>query len=396
MVPTAVSGRAPGGALKKALAIVAILLLAFCVVPLPALESGLATVFGQSRGTGPLRAGAARVRIELGEHPVLAGYFGHRRAADASQPVYARAIVVEAGGARVTLAAIDTLLIPPRLAPDGCALLAATHTHSGPGGLWNNAVAGWMGAGAPDDEQQKSVQRALQAAVAQAAASLGPAELQMGRELWTEGPARPRSEGPIDPELVALRLRRPSGATIATLVVYAMHPTSAPRESLSADWPAQLESDAPVLALQGAVGNTTWPRDAPLAAPIAEEVEKLLRDAPLLSDAPIECETRAVATPPAQASRRVPWLLRRAVGNLLTLLFAPSATQTRLRLGPLSLLGVPGEPVGELGLRARPTVLVGLAGGYLGYVETPQHWELGEGESGKTYFGPDLARALGL
>jgi hypothetical protein len=74
----------------------------------------------------------------------------------------------------------------------------------------------------------------------------------------------------------------------------------------------------------------------------------------------------------------------------------PFATQTRLRIGPVALLGVPGEPVGELGIAARPAVLVGLAGGYLGYVETPERWEAGLGESGKTYFGPSLAHALGL
>ena len=72
------------------------------------------------------------------------------------------------------------------------------------------------------------------------------------------------------------------------------------------------------------------------------------------------------------------------------------AVQTRLRIGPVTLLGVPGEPVGELGLEARPVVLVGLAGGYLGYVETPERWEQGMGESAKTYFGPGLAHALGL
>src|SRR5262249_20056369 len=83
-------------------------------------------------------------------------------------------------------------------------------------------------------------------------------------------PARARSEGTIDPEITAVRLRRPSGAAGATLVIYAMHPTSAPHDALSADWPAQLElpppGAAPGLVLPGARGNTPSPRDAPLAA----------------------------------------------------------------------------------------------------------------------------------
>ena len=376
-------------------------LLAFLVLPVPHLrqlpESSLAS--GGWSVAGQLRAGAARVRIQLPEHPVLAGYGGHRRARESTEPVYVRAIVIGAGPSPLTavIATVDTLLVPPELSGGECALLAATHTHTGPGGLWDNTLAGWIGAGSPDKGQRAAVERALEEAITQAKAALGPAQLLTGREDWTAGPSRARSEGPIDPELVALRLRRPGGATIATVVVYAMHPTSTPRDVLSADWPAQLEHDAPVLVLQGAVGNTTWPRAAPLAAPIEYEVEAMLGKVNPLADAPLECAKRAIPFPRAQASRRVPWLFRQAFSNLL---FwggpPPLAFQTRLRIGPLTLLGVPGEPVGELGIAARPTVLVGLAGGYLGYVETPERWQEGKGESAKTYFGPGLAHALGL
>jgi len=57
---------------------------------------------------------------------------------------------------------------------------------------------------------------------------------------------------------------------------------------------------------------------------------------------------------------------------------------------------VPGEPVGELGRRMSPDVLVGLADGHAGYVETVEHWSRGEGEASRTWFGPGLAEALGL
>ena len=125
MVPGAVPGGAAGGALKKALFIVALLIVAFCVIPLPSTPEQRAPL-REAKGIGPLRAGAARVRIELPEHPILAGYAGHHRARDATQPVYARAIVLEAGTARMVLASIDTLLVPPRFwNPDVCALVAA-------------------------------------------------------------------------------------------------------------------------------------------------------------------------------------------------------------------------------------------------------------------------------
>ena len=398
MVPAAVPRRAAGGALKKALLIlVAALAVAFFGFRWPQRARKSETLLNVN-AVGPLHAGAARVRIELPERPILAGYAGFRRARTATEPVYARAVVLEAGGMRATIAAIDTLLIPPGFwRPEGCSLIAATHTHTGPGGLWSNPLAGLLGAGMPDAGQRAAVEKALQQAVAQASAALAPAWLSAAREPWPAGPSRARSQGPIDPEIVALRLLRQDQSAVATIAIYAMHPTSAPHDALSADWPGQLDKGAaPTLVLQGAVGNSTWRREGDLVEPIAAEIDKLLDGAPPLSELPIGCVMRTAAPPPAEASRSVPWLLRNAVSNVLRLAFDPQATITTLRLGPVTLLGVPGEPVGEIGLRARPRVVVGLAGGYLGYVETPARWLAGEGESAKTYFGPELAPALGL
>src|SRR5437867_9513208 len=59
------------------------------------------TLFRSLLGVGSLRAGAGKARIALGPHPVLAGYPGKRRADDASEPVYARAIALEVEGLRV-------------------------------------------------------------------------------------------------------------------------------------------------------------------------------------------------------------------------------------------------------------------------------------------------------
>ena len=56
-----------------------------------------------------------------------------------------------------------------------------------------------------------------------------------------------------------------------------------------------------------------------------------------------------------------------------------------------------GAVTGHAGFAIASTiVLVSLAGGYLGYVESPVRWESAQGESSKTYFGPDLAHDLGL
>ncbi len=361
-------------------------------------------------GQGWLRAGAAKVRIALGDHPVLAGYPGLRHA-DAQQPVYARAIALEVEGMRALIASIDTLLIPgsleaevlrrARLPPLTCLLLAATHTHSGPGGTWDSVVAGWAGAGPFDRAQRDATAQAAADAITQAIAGLDRAELLVAREEWPQGPARPRSEGPLDPQLVALRVRRPSGGDVATLIDYPMHPTMIPRgdHQLSPDWPgrvAQTLEGAPVLVFQGAGGNATWARGEDVGAAVAREADQLLRKAEPAAHVQLWCQVRLIGLPPAEAPETVPWLLRRAFANAVALSREPVAVETRLRAGPLTLIGVPGEPVGEIGLRMRPDVLVGLADGYVGYVETPERWAAGKGEASRTYFGPDLGRALGL
>jgi neutral ceramidase len=387
----------------------------FCLLPLQGVQRlpGV-TVHGRVAlellGQGWIRAGAARVRIPLGEHPVLAGYPGLRRASS-QEPVYARALALEVEGMRALVASIDTLLIPgsleeevlrrARLPPLTCLLLAATHTHSGPGGTWDNPLAGWSGAGPFDREQRDAIAQAAADALTQAIAALAPAELLVARDDWRGGPARPRSEGPVDPQLVALRVRRLSGETVATLIDYPMHPTSQPRRDhrLSADWPgrvAQALEGAPVLVLQGAGGNATWDRGEDVAQAVAREAEQLLQRAEPGRHFQLWCQARLVALPAPEASPAVPWLLRRAVTNAIALSSDPAAVETRLRIGPLTLVGIPGEPVGELGLKMRPDVLVGLSDGYVGYVETPEHWAEGAGEAARTYFGPALARALGL
>ncbi|MFL5246301.1 MAG: hypothetical protein ACJ79V_00645, partial [Myxococcales bacterium] len=66
----------------------------------------------------------------------------------------------------------------------------------------------------------------------------------------------------------------------------------------------------------------------------------------------------------------------------------------RIGVAGLDLQGVPGEPVGALSRDGMQ--LVGLADGYLGYVEEPKRATAGEGESGRTYYGAGLASALGI
>ena len=105
--------------------------------------------------------------------------------------------------------------------------------------------------------------------------------------------------------------------------------------------------------------------------------------------------------PVPAASPALAFPLRRAATRLLAGAAPEAALVSRLGLPGLRVLAVPGEPVGELALALRsrsdvPLAVLGLADGYLGYVETPARAAQGRGESARTWYGPGLAEALGL
>ena len=395
----------------------------------------------QQHTRGPLFAGASRVPLAVPPGGPIAGYPAYRRDTGGNDDLSARALVLQAGSGQIVLASLPLLLIEPDLEAEvirraglpaaTCLLLAATHTHSGPGGFADNPLleAGALGRFSP--ESLDALAGAATAAIRKATADLRPARLDLAQADWPQGPATPRGAHPIDPMLTALRFSDAQGAAIATVVDYAMHPTVIPRSQrqLSGDWPeaAALElervSRAPALVLQGAVGDATWDRgtgrdvEAPeaVAQRLGREVaaRALLQlagavpssgvAAPGPADAPVDlsCSTRLLRLPEPEASAAVPWLFRRVAGSGLRLFAGRAVLQTTIDLPGLRLVGVPGEPVGELGLRARaaspvPLALVGLADGYAGYVETPERATAGQGESARTWFGPGLAEALGL
>ncbi len=381
-------------------------------------------------GAGELRAGAARVELVVPSRGPIAGYPAYRRDDGSGEPIFVRALFLEQGELHAVLLSLPLLLVPGELeeeiarraalGTETCLLVAATHTHSGPGGTWDNPLVALGGNGLFDPLRADAVAQAAEDAIALARERLLPARLSAGVESWTAGPAVPRS-GLIDPALGAARLLDGDGRTLASLLVYGMHATVIPRSAhgLDGDWPEaaaqaleQASGGAPALVLQGAGGNATFlrvglpddPRQAArqLGARVAAEASRLLSGAPLFpADAPLACSTRLVALPEPRAGLSLFKPVRRAAGNLLRLFAGRAAIESGLELPGLLLQGVPGEPSGELGLawhraRGERALLVGLADGYAGYVESAARWLRGEGESSRTWYGPQLAAALGI
>jgi neutral ceramidase len=369
-------------------------------------------------GAGPLRAGAAAVPFDLPAGAPIAGFARWSYASEGMRdPVGARAVVLAVPGCKVALASAEVLLVPEALEAavrarvtdlglDGL-VVAATHTHAGPGGFWEHGFAERLGTGPYDPRVRDLVAGAVAQAIRRADAALAPAGVSVSRGAAADL-ARSRSGGASDGRLTVVRVDGERGAPVAELAVFAAHPTILGRENrrISGDWPGRFVADGRHgvrVLLQGAVGDqsvsgpsSTAPER--FAEALSARVEALPAAAPAAST---ELAFAAVAVGlPAPDPGAAPALLRRAARNLTYGAFGPTARVEAVRIGDLVLAAVPAEPVAAVaaGWRAalpRGAEIISLAGGYLGYVEEPARMSAGAGETDRTYFGPDLARRLG-
>jgi hypothetical protein len=401
------------------------------LLALPALVLGLASLpWRPERPEEPPRtsaAGCAEGRLSAGagdavfELPADAPIAGFARLAWTSagvrDPVGARALVLGAPGCRLAVVSADLLLVNDALEAavrtrvqdlglNGL-VLAATHTHAGPGGYWRNVLGERVGTAPYDPRVRDAVVTGIAEAIRRAVAALGPVELSVARGR-AERLVRNRGGGAKEARLSAFRLARPGGEPVAELDVFAAHPTTLGKENrqLSADWVGRFEraGDRGLrLLLQGAVGDqsATLP-DAPMTPEAYGDALSRAVEALRFERVPHAALAFASAEVvlPAPAPGALPALLRGAVRNLTYDLLPDRARVFALRLGPTVLALVPGEPVADVAeawrAEAGPGVeIVSLAGGYVGYVETPEQIEARRGEAVRTYFGPELAARLG-
>ena len=264
------------------------------------------------QGATPLRAGHGRIDITppLGMH--LAGSVGeHRPAEGVLDPLWARALVVEADGTRTCLLTLDVTIVTAEytrrirqaardrfgLAPDAV-MVHATQTHSAPPIGWFMLDPDFPAV--PDDlewlrggEKAYSDWAAGRAidAIGQAVSSLVPVSLAYGSGIearwahnrravdrkgrvgmpgpsWTGGSRGPTwiryIEGPIDPELGVICLQDEADGRRTFIASYSCHPVHVfPRKLVSADWPGALAtrleelagSPSMALVINGACGN---------------------------------------------------------------------------------------------------------------------------------------------
>jgi len=227
-----------------------------------------------------VRAGVARTRFILPEKIPLAGYSRRRGAPSQGvhDPVGVRALILQEGETTAALVSCDLLIVDERLVeavrrrlnahglPEGLVLvLAATHTHSGPG-AYGTTFFEKLSMGHFDPTVFDALAEQIARTVVQAHETLAPVQ-QVVRSTMTSGLVKNRVDpsGPVDGEVTVCALYR-SGERepFAVVVGFAAHPTTlgAWNRQLSADYPGVLARDvegrfptATCLFFAGAVGD---------------------------------------------------------------------------------------------------------------------------------------------
>ena len=245
-----------------------------------------------------LRVGFGRAELPRPENGPLGGYGGlrDRRAQQLLDPPEARALVIEENGARIALVALDLVIIRPTLREglrqltEAYALdtlvVAATHTHSGPGGYIPGRLPARLSTGKFDPGTPRKLVRTALRALQLALTDLTSARAASGRVELSLARNRRFPAGPHETDLPLLRFDFPSGRAPVALFAYGAHPTvlSPKSRAYSADYVgaarAWLEQKGwRALFLAGPMGDQEpssqlgklWPRDvAKQRAPVAE------------------------------------------------------------------------------------------------------------------------------
>lgn len=194
-----------------------------------------------------LVAGAARVPLAMPLGEPLMGYGARQGVAQGvHDPLHARALYLANGGA-LLLVELDVCLLAPghaetlrariaertRLAPAQI-LLGSIHTHSGP----ETGFVAWLAGSEPPAITHALGDAAVEAAAAAVAAS-APARLGVGPASAVIGRNRRLADGPLDDDVLVVRVDRADGAPLAVFYTHGCHPTVLGHENLdySADWP---------------------------------------------------------------------------------------------------------------------------------------------------------------
>ena len=242
----------------------------------------LLTPVEAATGDGYLDAGVGIVDISPSEPVVLAGSPTPKESLSINSRLYARALVLSAGGQKVAIVTLDTLKYPVQHVvrarqrieqttgiPAGNVVICASHTHYGP--LWSY--------------YSDQLVTPIAEAVALAARDLSPCRVGTAKgkaegvsecrrvikdgHAWNRWQVKPSetekypAEGPADPEFDVLAVTGKDGRYKAVVYNFACHAANTRAPILSADYPGDVQQYlqkhlgyvVPTLFLTGACGD---------------------------------------------------------------------------------------------------------------------------------------------
>lgn len=378
-----------------------------------------------ARPTEALRAGWAKVNMTP-DFTTPTGGYGVRRGkhwTTVHDSIFARAVVLDNGGTRVALVALDLLIVPPtvveqlrrRLPEVGLrweqVYMGAVHSHNSLGG-WAPGIVGTLIAG---EFEQRIVDRITEATLQAIRLAGQPLEPVTIGYVEASAPAlvynRLHDGGPEDDRVRVLQLRKQSGKS-ALLASFAAHSTIINADMpqwLSRDWPGVLvdalekQTGGFALYMAGAVGSM-----GPTEQGVTEEaqlhfiadsltamIQKALSAVVSKPDSTLHLLTLPLSLrdPHVRVSdgwRLRPWLFLKLYGDY------PSEIKA-LRIGQTVLLGMPADFSGELAVpltqeakRGGVQALVtSFNGGYIGYVTPDAYYHETRYETrDMNWFGP--------
>jgi hypothetical protein len=383
---------------------------------------------GESAASAPpLLAGARAVNVTPPVGVPLAGYGGMGRrllipdllnryphafwfkpSEGIHDPIMARALVLQSGPRRVLWIAVD--LVGPdrdmvaelkdRLAGLGlrydAVILAASHTHSGPGGFSRSRLFGFLALDSLVPAIREHLLRGMTEAAWEADRAKAPARVGVGRGEVREV-IRSRVGLPLDPEVGVMKVVRKDGRPMALLWNYAIHGTLLGKQNrlLSGDVTAAASQEleralgVPALYTNGAVGDVSpalrgWPGVRQTADALAREVLATWRRTPLERESALRAVSDLLHLPPPRLSLRN--CLGRWIPSGLTVGvgwgFPSESEMVGVAVGASAWVTVPGELQTRLGQAVKAegrrlfghAFIVGISNDYAGYFLTPEEY----------------------
>lgn len=386
-----------------------------------------------SRNVGPqaaFLAGAARVEITPPSGTPLAGYSNRHGIGSLGvhDPIYTRALVIVGGGQTVILIANDLLAITNEIYEavyqdlsgdlpidkEGL-MISASHTHSGPGAMGKKRME-TLATGPYDPKIFKQITRQMARAARMAYQNIAPAQMGFARETV---PALIRNrmvkEGPTDPTLDLVTFK--TDHQMIYLVNFSAHPTilNAKNFLVSGDFPgvleAHLEREADVVALYTAGSVADMGPHPPVEGDPFHKIEAMgdaLAQAVLLA-APREetyqqkmiLGSRLVKVQLTPVQMKI-GQKKRLASSLGRMLLDSETTVQAIRLGPVMLLGIPGDLSAAIGLEIKAyaaamginAIIIGFANDYIGYIIPSEYYTSGVYESFMSFNGPHMDRYI--